>query len=196
MRIGVTGHRPKDLPGGYNWDHPDNVAIILWLKSKLVELGSSKAPAEEALMQDQFASHLRACTGMALGVDQFFAQACIEEGVPFTAFIPCHGQESRWPASSKLTYEELLADRHCLRTRYTHDGPYPGPWCMVQRNQDMVDWLVEESSPGGVLLAVWSGKRKGGTFDCVVRGQKKRYGLERVLRVIQFNPVTREEREL
>lgn len=159
QRVGVTGHRPKDLPGGYDLAHSSNLAIGEWLLGKLEELNPEEA-----------------CTGMALGVDQIFAQACIIAGIPFHAYVPCHGQEIQWPFSSRRLYQELIEKAASIR--YTHEGPYPGPWCMTARNQDMVDWLTGIPS---VLLAVWSGKN-GGTSNCVMKAREA--GLE----IIRYNP--------
>ena len=54
---------------------------------------------------------------------------------------------------------------------------------MVQRNQDMVDWLAEQ--PGSVLLAVWNGIRSGGTWDCIQRA----FQADSELRVIRYDTV-------
>lgn len=165
MRMGVTGHRPKRLPGGYDIQHESNLAIRRWLVWKLQELKPDEG-----------------CTGMALGVDQFFAAACLIAGVPFEAFLPCREQESRWPKKSREAYKAILA--YTKGVSYTHPGPYPGQWCMLQRNQDMVDWLTGQF---GVLLAVWDGVDRGGTWDCVHRARQAE------LKIIRFNPVTGEE---
>jgi len=145
--IGATGHRPKDLRGGYDWNSPANRAIRAWMRERIQELGCTLG-----------------ITGGALGVDMFWASALYHSGVPYILFAPCKGQESRWPEESQRIYRAIL--KHAREVRYTHDGPYPGPWCMLQRNQDMVDFLAERK---GILLAVWNGRKAGGTYDCIRR---------------------------
>lgn len=152
-RIGVTGHRPKDLPGKYDWDHPNNQSIRAWM--------------EDRLSYYQIAE-LEACTGMALGVDQFFAACCYKMKIPYHSFLPCQGQQSRWPVNSQKLYNYLLG--RAASERYTHEGPYNGPRCMLDRNQAMVDWL---DAKGGILLAVSTGRETGGTADCLRRAEKK-----------------------
>lgn len=165
MRVGTTGHRPKSLPGGYDIRHEKNLAIRRWLVWRLQELNADEA-----------------CSGMALGVDQYFVAACLVCAVPFHAFLPCRGQDRTWPEASRNLYRLLCQRAESIR--YTVDGSYPGAGCMVQRNQDMVDWLAE--LPGSVLLAVWDGMRKGGTWDCIQRA----FRADSDLRVIRFDPMT------
>jgi len=165
MRVGVTGHRPKGLPGGYDIRHASNVAVRRWLVHRLQELRPDEA-----------------CSGMALGVDQFFVAACLICDVPFDAFLPCFGQEQRWPEASQGLYRLLL--QRARSYRFTVAAPYPGQGCMLQRNQDMVDWLAE--LPGSVLLAVWDGIRQGGTWDCIQRA----FRADSELNVVRFDPKT------
>ena len=95
-------------------------------------------------------------TGMALGVDQDFAQACADLGVPFTAAVPCTGQDATWPDTSRRYYKHLLA---CAAEIFVvSPGPY-APWKMQKRNEWMVDHADE-------VLAVWNGSA-GGTANCV-----------------------------
>jgi uncharacterized phage-like protein YoqJ len=152
-RIGITGHRPASLPGGYNWDHPNNESIRSWITKRL------------RYYQEPT---LEGCSGMALGVDQFFAACCYQLKIQFHSFLPCRGQESRWPDKSKRLYKYLL-DKAVNRV-YVHDGPYNGPGCMLDRNQAMVDWLDKE---GGILLVVSDGSETGGTADCLRRAERK-----------------------
>ena len=164
MRVGITGHRPKGLPGGYDIRHESNVKIRRWLVRRLQE-----SHADEA------------CSGMALGVDQYFVAACLICDIPFDAFLPCRGQSRTWPPESQKLYK-LLCQR-ARSIRYTVNGPYPGPGCMVQRNQEMVDWLAEQ--PGSLLLAVWNGIRSGGTWDCMQRA----FQADSELHVVRYDTV-------
>ena len=159
MRIGVTGHRPNKLPGGYDLGSPANSLLRLWLVERLLEC--QKACASTGSL-DSPPEHLTAITGMAIGADQIFAVACIEVGVPFIAAVPCRGQETRWPESSRRFYNGLL--EKAAEVKFVHDGPYTAT-CMLDRNTYMVQWLASASNKA--LLAVWDGVESGGTWDTV-----------------------------
>lgn len=141
-RVAFTGHRPDKL-GGYGES----------------ELGREVKQALHTALAERLAKYgteLVAMSGMALGVDQWAAEACVELGIPFIAAIPCWGQDSKWPRASKLVYERLLwkaKDSICV-TQNTYT-----PSCMRDRNRYMVDWCDE-------LLAVWDGS-SGGTEWCI-----------------------------
>ena len=160
FRIGITGHRPNKLPCQYDWDDARAAMIRKWMRGHVFELKNK--PGTE----------LKACTGMALGADLFFAAVCYWEDVPFKAFCPCWGQENKWPTESQDRYMSLL--RKAEEIIYVHNGPYPGPQCMLERNQAMVDWL--KGSKHSLLLAIWNGDLKGGTADAIKRA--KQAGLE------------------
>lgn len=151
-RIGITGHRPGKLPCGYNWDDPAARTIRAWMRDHLRKIEGE----------------VKACTGMALGADLFFAAVCYWEKVPYIAFCPCWGQENKWPKESQDRYMSLL--RQAEEIVYVHNSPYPGPQCMLQRNQAMIDWLGKAEK--SLLLAIWNGDQKGGTADAIRRAKK------------------------
>ena len=144
MRVVITGHRPRKLPGGYNWNTQPNREIIAWMRSTLESMPGCEA-----------------CSGMALGVDQMFAQVCIDLGVYWTAFIPCANHDIMWPPRSRQLYSSILSKANNVvyvsRDRYTHG-------CMQRRNIAMRDWALQD--PYNNLLAVWDGTR-GGTGNMV-----------------------------
>lgn len=137
MIVAVTGHRPPKI-GGYSHDNP----VRTWIRTALRE--------SLRLLKAQ-----RGITGMALGVDQDFAEVCIELGLPFTAAIPCDGQESRWPADSQEFYRKLITSAAEVVT--VSPGPY-APQKMLTRNK----WMVDQCD---ALIAVWDGS-PGGTSHC------------------------------
>jgi uncharacterized phage-like protein YoqJ len=146
VKVAVTGHRPKDLWGydaGEGW---------AWLRGTLcgllVELGATEA-----------------ISGMALGVDQEFAYAALEAGVPVAAFVPFEGQERRWPASSQAAYRALLA--RCARQVVV--SQVASVEAFHARNTAMMQAC-------DVAVCVWdSSRRSGGTFHAV--GEALRLGV-------------------
>lgn len=137
MIVGVTGHRPHKL-GGY--DEPLRGPIIAAVKAALLRVGAAQG-----------------ITGMALGVDQYFAQACIELDVPFIAAVPFQGQASRWPSHAQRRYYELLG--RADEVVYVSDPGY-ARWKMDARNH----WVVDHCN---LLLAIWNGSA-GGTANTVL----------------------------
>lgn len=137
MILAVTGHRPDKL-GGYG-------------------PSETQTDVRNAIRN---ALHIYkpslVITGMALGVDQWMAETCIEVGIPFLAAVPFPGQEFRWPTESQDRYWELL--KKAARVHICSPGPYS-----AKRLQDRNEWMVDHSQ---MLLAVWDGS-PGGTANCI-----------------------------
>ena len=93
---------------------------------------------------------------MALGVDTWAAQLCVELGIPFDAYVPFVGQESKWPNASRDAYVALLHKARHVRMITT--GGYSNA-AFQRRNKAMVDDC-------DTLIAVWDGS-PGGTANCV-----------------------------
>jgi len=135
--LGVTGHRPQKL-------------------GELVF--RARAEVERAI---RTFSPERLLTGMALGVDTWAAETCVQLGVPFVAVIPFSGQEQRWSSVEKERYRSLVSKAD--RVVHTASGPYAA-WKFQKRNEYVVDnceWL----------LAVYDGT-PGGTKNCVEYARK------------------------
>lgn len=159
MRVMVTGHRPNKL-GGYNKSDQLNQKIITALKSRLERLQANHPDLE-------------ACSGMALGVDQWWADLCSQLKIPWIAFIPCAGQWNRWPQSSRDEWHRII--QGAKDVRMVSNKPY---WngCMQARNLAMVNWTCwldrETGMQGmhntlpGLCVAVWNGTG-GGTYNAI-----------------------------
>lgn len=150
MKIAVTGHRPHKLNNEYDHDGPCSkfisAALIKFLTEKKATLGIS---------------------GMALGADTLFTQACIDLKIPVLAAIPFYGQESRWPKASRDRYFNLLSNP-LVTTHYVTEGSYSSA-AMQLRNEYMVDEC-------DYLIAVYDGTR-GGTFNTVRYAQSKDHNI-------------------
>jgi uncharacterized phage-like protein YoqJ len=137
----VTGHRPTKL-GGYH-SNPTQ----LWVRSAL----------RETLIEAKNAyPDLEVISGMALGVDQWWAELAVELDIPFHAYVPFKGQEGRWPNESKAKYSNLLEQAKTVNV--VCDGSY-AVWKMQKRNEAMVDDAT-------ACVAVWD-ETTGGTGNCV-----------------------------
>lgn len=140
MILSVAGHRPDKL-GGYSG--PKAEKYKQFYQEKIRSFLLDKRPEYTI-------------TGMALGVDQWFAQCCIDLNIPFIAAIPCHGQKNAWPEHAQKEWDRII--KYAKQEFYVTPGPY-NPACMQIRNQ----WMVDNSNH---LLAIWNGS-KGGTFNCI-----------------------------
>lgn len=137
MKLAVTGHRPNRL-GGYG----ERVTSDLY------------AVAFAALRQIK---PTRVLTGMALGWDMAIAAAANDQNIPFDAYVPFAGQESRWPAESQERYHTLLS--YARQVIICSEGGYAG-WKMMYRNKRMV-----RAADG--VLALYDGQGQGGTAQAV-----------------------------
>lgn len=111
-------------------------------------------------------------TGMAQGWDQDIAWGCClpderYNAIPFDAYIPCAYQERLWPSEARQEYGQLLATArqmiHVSTEAYR-------PELMHRRNEAMLD----DTPPNGLVLALWDGREKGGTYSALRYAQRRR----------------------
>ena len=152
MTCCFTGHRPQDLgfaPGG---------AEETALKNRI-------AGETLRLITEQNVRHF--ISGMALGVDTYAAQAVLKlrelyPDVTLECALPCKGQDRRWKKADRDEYARILsaADKvMLLQEEYT-------PFCMQLRDA----YMVENAD---IVLAVWNGRRTGGTAYTVNCARKR-----------------------
>ncbi len=146
MRLAVTGHRPEKI-GGYDENNPLAIAIKHHMRETLKKYDDEYIVSGEGLT---------VYSGMALGIDQWWAEAAIELGITFVAAIPFKGMELKWPEASQNRFNDIL--KRAVIIKYVCEPGYAA-WKMQQRNQYMVDNCHE-------LIAYWDGS-KGGTANCV-----------------------------
>lgn len=155
MILAVTGHRPHKL-GGYSGNHPLRQAV----RQQLQDLLFAQQPE-------------MVISGMALGVDQDFAELALALRIPLIAAVPFRGQESVWPAAAQEHYRALLAQASDVT--YVSTGGYAA-WKLQRRNEWMVDHCDQ-------LIAVWDGSA-GGTANCVA------YATANARDLIRIDPAT------
>lgn len=179
--VGVTGHRPHKLhsPGmqdGYDRHNPLRRWCRAQMRSILLNLiqTASETRPDRYVDVDYLANKLDlvewrsrptdnrpiAISGVALGIDQDFCGVCVELGVPFVAYVPFVGQESRWPVASRDVYRKVLdaaAGVRVVTPKILDDAQlYRAP---LVRNEAMAEVCDE-------LIAVWNGSQ-GGTSHMV-----------------------------
>lgn len=159
MKIGVTGHRPEKLIGGWKAYEQNGIgafAFIETLRAYFDMLGATTV-----------------VSGMAVGFDTMAALATGWNNerntyIKLHAYVPFEGHHKRWQKYEQETLQFLLDLPYC--TKYVPDFK-PTTYqevCMMlnKRNQDIVDSGIE------VLVALWNGT-PGGTGNCVKYAQKQ-----------------------
>ncbi len=150
MRVMVTGHRPPGISPQRSYKEcPTFQEVRKAFSQFLSSFAKSKIPIDFVI------------SGMALGVDQWFASIARLMNIPFHAYIPFVGQEGKWPQASQNTYRALLDS--CSRLEVVCPGEYAA-WKMQKRNETMAD-------NSDIAIAVWNGT-PGGTANCVSYLQK------------------------
>lgn len=142
----VTGSRPQNFP----WKYGEGEQYERYLSDLLEK-------AEE-LIEDGVTYFI---SGGSIGVDMDFAEIILElkRKYPFIKLeiaVPCAKQSLKWQKADKERYNEILDKADVvtvLSQSYT-------AWCMQKRNEYMVD-------KSDVVLAVWNGKQKGGTYNTI-----------------------------
>lgn len=169
MKMGITGHRPHKLGNDYDLTSD----WILKIGKKLQHIVLFQKPREM-------------WSGMALGIDELWAELAIMESVPLVAVIPFKGQELKWPEKSQRVYQNYLrlANRiivvDMVRTIMASDNPeleaeltagisyneylsmqvkQYSPVKMEMRNRYLVNHVNK-------LVGVWDGT-EGGTANCI-----------------------------
>lgn len=143
MRIAVTGHRPDKL-GGYK-----TCALHDSVKDSMHEL--------LAEYLDKHGKDLEVISGMALGVDQWWAQAALHLDIPVIAAIPFEGFERKWPSASQRKFSELLAA--CSEVHHVSEPEYAA-WKMQARNE----WMIRQCD---LLVAYYIPQTQGGTANAL-----------------------------
>ena len=147
LKVMITGHRPNKL-GGYHKSNPRKLNIERKLRDVLTRIKTSANKKGKQPI---------AISGMALGVDQWWAEAALYQGIPCHAYVPFKGQETKWPKESQTYYTELLT--RCDKEITVCPEGYAA-WKMHKRDRAMVN-------DADICIAVWDGEPGGGTANTV-----------------------------
>ncbi len=168
----VTGHRPNKI-GGYSTESPlrkwVNNAIRFALKSEMERMWQLEKIATYHKTPKEAPPQKTAITGMALGVDQAFAEVALELEWSVQAFVPGRWQPSKWPEHSREAYFSLLRR---IKAAHTVDDGFEQP-IIVCSDADYNPSLLHHRNTMmveacDVAIAVWDGS-EGGTHDAVMK---------------------------
>ena len=157
-----TGHRPQNLPFGFNEEDERCINLKKTLREQIINL-----------IENEGVTHF--ISGMAIGVDMYAAEIVLGlkasyPGITLESAIPCESQAAKWSETLRDRYFDIASkcDKETLiQTHYSPD-------CMDKRNRYMVDHA-------DVLIAVWD-ERPSGT------GKTVNYALHQGKPVGVINP--------
>ena len=168
LTICFTGHRPNKL-GGYDWNSSKNLKIRNKISETVKDIINSTKEED-----------IHFITGGAIGVDQFAFEEVykikseVNKKITMEIAIPFKRQASKWFDEKDITryYQQLyLSDKMTFVDEMegyvkcsTPYGEY-NPIKMEYRNRYMVD-------NSDIIIAVWNGDKKGGTWNCIKYAQK------------------------
>lgn len=128
---------------------PEQIIDKQWVKESLTQVLMNLQP--KLLYQ-----------GMAAGVDLLSAEIAHNLHIPYVATKPWVGHEPR--TEDKKLYD-IVIQQATQVVNVSNEKEYLGPWFYHNRNKYMVDHA-------DVLIAVWNGTKKGGTFACLSYAKK------------------------
>lgn len=141
-KICFTGHRPKDLPWGYDEKTESCVNFKKFMYCII-----------EKAIQSGYTYFI---SGMALGIDIICAEIVLKlknkyQDIILECALPCIHQYRNWSLSQKRRYKTILHKADVIF--YVNHGEYTSV-CMNNRNS----YMVQQSD---IVIAVWNGKRSG-----------------------------------
>ena len=141
MRVGVTGHRQPRLGGYASCPWQDNI------KSHMLSTLSS--------FKDDY-DEVKLYSGMATGIDQWFAEAGLKLDLPVIGVVPYKGFGSRWPKAGQDFYHKLL-DK-CESVVYVSEDHHQRAF--FDRDERLVNDIE-------LLMAYYDYTPKGGTHHTI-----------------------------
>jgi uncharacterized phage-like protein YoqJ len=139
MKLAVTGHRPAKLGG--ESDNPIRAYI--------------KQAIDEVLIRFQPEVVI---TGLAMGVDQWTADICAHNDIPYIVALPCDGVATDWLPIDKAEFHRLLRQARSVHVEEA-GGLASDPALINRRNR----WIMRNCD---TLLAIWDGS-PGGTRSMI-----------------------------
>lgn len=157
FRVMVTGHR----------DIPPMVATLHSILSRI---------------QKKHPEGVVAIGGMAQGADADFFDAAMELNIPCVAAVPIENHSWNWPKSDQMRHARQLQEA-ALVVNVWEDPKY-NETSFAAKMHARNRWMLDHTLPEGMVLAVWDGRRKGGTWNTI------RTAIERNHKVFVVNPTT------
>lgn len=151
----ITGHRPKNLPWGYNRTGENYKKYLDTLSAHVLFFVQ--------------AGFVRFISGMAQGADMDFAETVLllkqkNSKIFLECALPCLNQTKMWSKSETDRYNSIITKAD----KVTYISESYSANCMMMRNKYMVDM-------SNVVIAVWNGEMRGGTWNTIeyARGKMK-----------------------
>lgn len=161
VRVALTGHRPQSYT-------PDQID---WIKRTLLVVAHG--------LKDRHGTAV-AISGMALGADQWWAEAALEAGLSLWSYVPFEAQSERWRPEDRARWQDLRSSA----SREVVLGTDYDVRLLHCRN----DLMIRDCD---MMTAVHlKEKRSGGTVDAIKKAR------ERGLPMLRLNVSDREVRRI
>lgn len=162
-----TGHRLQKFSFKNNENDPRCLELRTWLNKKVAQFAAN--------------GYRRFITGMALGTDQWGAQAVILQkqiygDITLEAAIPYKSFHESWSSEHQKTFLTII--NQCSEIQYLSDQFSMD--AIFQQNYYMVDH--SES-----VIGIWDGRQSGGTYRTI------HYAKRQHKNIICLNPDTMEQ---
>jgi predicted Rossmann fold nucleotide-binding protein DprA/Smf involved in DNA uptake len=153
--IAFTGHRPKDLPPEISYQQ-------------------FAGRMDALLPRLELSDPLIVVAGGALGVDTWAAEWAISRKIELHLVLPFTPEVMGkwWGPMDRARLNAHMG--MAIHTRILHEGAYDVAFYQ-RRNEAMVN-LAD------VVVAVWSGKRGGGTWNCITYAHKQGKSIVNIFR--------------
>ena len=169
-KCAFTGHRPQNLPFGFNETDERCAALKQKLKFEIIK-------------QIEINGVTHFISGMALGVDMFAAEIVLGlkgsyNNIKLEIAIPCETQAEKWNETLRNRYFDIAAQcdkETMLQHEYTAD-------CMEKRNR----YMIEQAD---YIIAVWDGTPSG-------TGKTVQFAQRQGKSVRKIDPITLETQDI
>lgn len=153
LKTCFTGHRPKDLPWGYD----DTKESCILFKNAMASI----------IKKSIVNGYTYFISGMAIGIDMIAAEIVLELKATYPDIIlecalPCLNQTAKWNDESIMRYQNILSLADKVTT-VSNALYFNG--CMAKRNKYMIDNSHR-------VIAVYNGKKSGGTYQTINMAKK------------------------
>jgi len=146
MKICITGHRPNSF------------LISHYTPEMIIRMANDMV----YVLKREFDNELFFNLGGAVGADQWVGNACIENKVPYKLYLPYHPsiQAKYWTKEQRKVLDDQLKNASAIEILEPDINSKYSPHIYMERNKRMVD-------DGNLVMAFWTGRRKGGTYHAI-----------------------------
>ena len=152
-----TGHRPQNLPFGFNEEDERCIDLKKTLREQIINL-----------IENEGVTHF--ISGMAIGVDMYAAEIVLGlkasyPGITLESAIPCESQAAKWSEALRDRYFDIASKCDKETLIQTHYVPFPVSWTVKMKKkqketQDILSYHTQAAGCSDKARAKASGGRQ------------------------------------